>query len=264
MHGAIARNQQVVGRDMTVLQHATVTAYIDGGTTANVTPLFADQRADGDTSEYQSVLSGTVTGAVDQLASDRQALQARQATLQRVEAQDQATTNQSAQLLSQAESTQQTLQQQSAQVQGALAAAVAQQQAQEAVAAAAAVAAAQAKAASQATGPVGRAGRARPRSPGPSATTTAPALNSFLQCVVQHESGGDYQVVVAHRPVHGGVPVQPVDVERGSLIGRASHTDRGASEPGVAGRAGCAGRGPLQRRRRFRVVRPVHRAIGPR
>ncbi len=193
MHDAIARNQQVVGRDVTVLQHATVTAYIDGGTTAHVTPLFADQRADGDTSEYQSVLSGTVTGAVDQLASDRQALQARQATLQRVEAQDQATTNQSAQLLSQAESTQQTLQQQSAQVQGALAAAVAQQQAQEAVAAAAAVAAAQAKAASQAQAQSAVQVSAAP-SPGPSATTTAPALNSFLQCVVQHESGGNYQV----------------------------------------------------------------------
>ena len=138
MHDAIARNQQVVGRDMTVLQHAHGDGVHRRRDHSHVTPLFADQRADGDTSEYQSVLSGTVTGAVDQLASDRQALQARQATLQRVEAQDQATTNQSAQLLSQAESTQQTLQQQSAQVQGALAAAVAQQQAQEAVAAAAA------------------------------------------------------------------------------------------------------------------------------
>jgi hypothetical protein len=195
LHGTIVRNQQVVGRDVTVLQHATVTAYIDGGTTANVTPLFADQRADGDRSEYQSVLSGTVTGAVDQLATDRQALQAREATLQRVEAQDQATQNQSAQLLSQAEDTQQTLQQQSAQVQGALAAAVAQQQAQEAAAAAAAVAAAQAKAASAVQAQSTVQVSAAPAAPTPAGSTTAPALNSFLQCVVQHESGGDYQVV---------------------------------------------------------------------
>ena len=41
-------------------------------------------------------------------------------------------------------------------------------------------------------------GKAPTSSPGPvvvSVTTTDPALNPFLQCVVQAESGGDYQAV---------------------------------------------------------------------
>lgn len=190
---AIATNQQRVGHDMTVLRQATVTAYIDGGTTANVTPLLSDQRADGDLGEYQTVLAGTVTDAVDQLRSDRQALRAKQATLGRVETQDESTQAESQQLLDQAQNTQEQLEQQSTQVQGALAVAVAQQQAEEAAAAAAALAAAQAKAAAAQAKAV--TADVTPGAVGPQLSTGGPALNSFLRCVVQAESGGDYQAV---------------------------------------------------------------------
>ena len=198
-----------------------MTAYVDGGTTANVTPLLSDpQRADGDRSEYQAVLSGTVTDAVDQLNSDRQALQAKEATLQRVEEQDQATKAQSEQLLAQSQGTQQELQQQSSQVQGALVAAVAQKQAQEAAAAAAAVAAAQAKAAAQVQAQTSQQVSA-PAAASQPAPTTAPGLNSFLQCVVQHESGGDYQAVSPTGQYMGAFQFsQPTWNEAASLAGR--------------------------------------------
>jgi septal ring factor EnvC (AmiA/AmiB activator) len=216
---SITRNQQVVAHDVTVLQRATVTAYIDGGTTANITPLFSDQRAAGDRSEFQSVLSGTVTGAVDQLQTDRHVLQARQATLQRMEAQHQATKNQSAQLLSQAESTQQALQSQNAQVQGSLAAAVAQQQAQQAQAAAAAVAAAQAKTAAQ--NRAQSAAQVSPAASAPAGSTAGPSLNGFLQCVIQHESGGDYQIVSPTGQYMGAFQFsQPTWNEAARLAGR--------------------------------------------
>jgi len=196
---AITRNQQRVGHDTTVLQQATVTAYVDGGTTANVTPLFSDQRADGDRGEYQTVLASTVTDAVDQLRSDRQTLRAKEATLENVEAEDESTQAESQQLLEQAQNTEGELEQQSTQIQGALAVAVAQQQAEEAAAAAAAVAAAQAKAEAQAEAAAAQAeavAATTPAAVGPQSTSTVgPALNSFLQCVVQAESGGDYQAV---------------------------------------------------------------------
>jgi hypothetical protein len=79
-----------------------------------------------------------------------------------------------------------------AQVTGQLAEAVAQQNAALGQAAAAAVATAQ-RVTVQKSG-----GKAPTSSPGPvvvSVTTTDPALNPFLQCVVQAESGGDYQAV---------------------------------------------------------------------
>jgi peptidoglycan hydrolase CwlO-like protein len=220
LQSAVTRNHEQVAHDETVLQKAAVSAYIDGGTTANVSPIFNSQRAGDDRSEFQSVLSGTVTDAVDQLSSDRHALEAKEMTLQRLEAQHQATRSQSAQLLSQAESTQQALQQQSAQVQGSLAQAVAQQQAQQAAAAAAAVAAAQAKTASQAKAQSAAqvSGPAPADPPGP---TTAPALNGFLQCVVQHESGGDYQVVSPTGQYMGAFQFsQPTWNEAASLAGR--------------------------------------------
>jgi chromosome segregation ATPase len=185
-----------------------------------VSPVFVGQRTDADRTEFQSVLSGTVTGAVDQLSTDRHALDAKEATLQHAEAQHQATRDQSAQLLSQAESTQQALHQQNAQVQGSLAAAVAQQQAQQAAAAATAVATAQAKAASQ----VKAQSSAQVSASTPASTagaTTAPALNGFLQCVVQHESGGDYQVVSPTGQYMGAFQFsQPTWNEAARLAGR--------------------------------------------
>jgi peptidoglycan hydrolase CwlO-like protein len=190
--GAIGVNQHRVGHDRTVLSKATVAAYEEGGSTAGVTPLFTDPGVEGNGHEYRDVLSGTVTDAVDQLLSDRQALRAKQATLQHLQAQDQASQDDAQQLVGEAQQTQQELQHQSAQVQGALAVAVAQQQAAAAAAAAVAVARARTVAAA-ASAPAG-AGAPSGTADQPG-TTGDPALNPFLQCVIQAESSGDYQAV---------------------------------------------------------------------
>jgi hypothetical protein len=187
----IERDQQRIGQDVKELQRAVVTAYVDGGTTANTTPLFTNQQSDGAQSEYEQMLVGQVSTTADQLRSDRQSLQVQEASLQRVVAQDQVAQSDAQSMLQQSQSTQQQLQQQSAQVSGQLEVAVAQQQVQQAAAAAAAVSAAEAKAAAaqKAEIVVGN------QTSTAGSSTAAPALNPFLRCVVQDESGGDYQAV---------------------------------------------------------------------
>jgi len=200
IRGAIGRVQQRIGRATTELQQAAVNAYENGGAAVGVTPLFTDQRAESDSTEYQQVMANSLTDAVDQLRSARAALRAKQATLEQVEAQDQASQNDAQSLLRQSQDTQQELQQQSAQVQGQLAVDVAQQQAQQAAAAAAAVAAAQAQAAAAAQAQAAAQTKATSQAKAtslqvasPSAPGADPALNPFLQCVVQAESSGNYQ-----------------------------------------------------------------------
>lgn len=198
---AIRRDRHKISHDAATLRAAAVSAYEHSGTTP--TPLFANQRTQATRSEYQQVVTGTVSVAMDRLRTDRQSLHAQEMSLQQVQAQDAATQAQARSLLQQSESTQQQLQQQSQQVQGQLAAAVAAQQAQQAAAAAAAVAAAQAKAAAAAAQQtnvhVGSPSPSPSPAPSPasaaSSTTADPALNPFLQCVVQAESRGDYQAV---------------------------------------------------------------------
>jgi Transglycosylase-like domain len=209
---AIQHDQQRVDHDRTVLRGAAVSAYENGGPSGGVTSIFSDQADGGSRTEYEHVLSSNVLDAVDRLRSDRDVLQAHQASLARVQAQDQASQAEAQALLQQAEGTEQQLQQQSSTVTGQLAVAVAQQQAAQAAAAAAAVAAASARAraaaaqdaavqpgsapASSPSTPTG--GGAPPATAAAAATgggTTVPALPPFLQCVVQAESSGNYQAV---------------------------------------------------------------------
>ncbi len=188
--------QHKIGQDETTLRAAAVSAYEEGGSGSEATPLFVSQQSEGSRTEYVQVLSSTVWVAEDKLHTDRQVLHQQEASLEQVQAQDLATQQAAQTLLQQSQSTESQLQQQQAQVNGQLAAAIAQQQAQEAAAAAAAVAAAQARAAatasrSQVTASSAGTGGADP----PPSPTALPSLNSFLQCVIQAESGGDYQAV---------------------------------------------------------------------
>jgi hypothetical protein len=189
--GQITADEQRVGRDAGQLRHDAVAAYVNAGT-AGATPLFGDQGAAGARSEYTQVVSGDLAVAVDQLRTDRQVLGVQETARQQAIAADQADQVEAHTLLSAAQSTEARLAATNAQVTGELATAVAQQQATVAQAAAVAVRAAQ----SQAT-------RTPPAQPteivvgaqtAPSGSGTDPALNSFLQCVVQHESGGNYQI----------------------------------------------------------------------
>ena len=193
--GQIAADEQRVSRDTGQLRRDAVAAYVNAGT-AGATPLFGDQGAAGARSEYNQVVSGDLTVAVDQLHTDRQVLDVQESARQQAVAADQSAQADARTLLSAAQSTEAQLAATNARVTGQLAAAVTQQQAAAAQTAAVAVRAAQ----SQAT-------RTPPAQPteivvgaqaapaAPSGSGTDPALNSFLQCVVQHESGGDYQVV---------------------------------------------------------------------
>jgi hypothetical protein len=162
---------------------------------------------------------------MDQLHTAQHTLQVHQATLQHQQAQDQSDQTQQAAYLGNATGSEQQLQSVQAQVTGQLATAVAQQAAAQSAAAAAAVADAQRAAAKSSTtrapsAPTTRAPSAATSTspsaspaqgstastapapaPAPSAgggsggATADPSLNSFLQCVVQAESGGNYAAV---------------------------------------------------------------------
>lgn len=165
-------------------------------------------------SEYESIASGNVTTAIDELHTSRQHLQQQVAVLQQQEAADHAEQVKQAGYLSQANTTQSQLASEQAQVTGQLASAVAQQQAAQAAAAAAAVKASEVQAAQRAaasqksspaggsTAPAGTQAAAPTSTPtaapaggGGGGATSDPPLPPFLQCVVQAESGGNYAAV---------------------------------------------------------------------
>ena len=130
------------------------------------------------------------------------------ATLEQQEAQDQATTNQEATLANAARQTEVQLASKQSEITGELAVAVAQQQAAQAAAAAAAVRAAQAKAAAAAaTSRASAPPSATSTTPQGSAASTSsgdPSLPPFLQCVLQAESGGNYDAVSPGGTYMGG------------------------------------------------------------
>jgi len=138
--------------------------------------------------EYTTITVGNVDMAVSQLHAAQRAAQEQQQVLIRQRARDTAEQTEQATDLSQANSTVSQMESVQAQVTGELAAAVTQQQAAQGQAALTAVTTAQRVATQR--------GGASPAPAGaPSTNTTDPALNPFLTCVVQAESGGDYQVV---------------------------------------------------------------------
>jgi len=132
--------------------------------------------------EYATISVGNLNLALDQLHTAIHAVQAQQETLLQQRTVDESVQTHQAAYLEQANATTQHMEDVQAQVTGQLAAAVVQQNAAEAAAAAAAVASAQ-RATAQAT------------DVDLSNNTVDPALNPFLQCVVQAESGGNYAAV---------------------------------------------------------------------
>ena len=222
VQGRIAADRGRVGRDTDQLRHDAVDAYVDAGSSAGDDALFGNQATAGAKAEYGQVASGDLDVAVDQLHTDQQALTVQQAAQQQAVAGDQAAETTASGLLAQSQNTQAQLAAQSTQVQGQLAQAVAQQQAAQAQAAAAAIKTAQLQATrTPTTQPseieVGNAPAAAPVA----ASGTDPALNSFLQCVVQHESGGDYQIVSPTGQYMGAFQFsQPTWNEAARLAGR--------------------------------------------
>jgi peptidoglycan hydrolase CwlO-like protein len=198
-----------VSLDRKRLQDEAVSAYVNSGSGSDSTPaVFQGNQNDAlARGQYEEVADGDITLAIDALHTDENELAAQRATLEQQEAQDQATTNQEGASATSARQTEAQLESKLTEVTGQLAVAVSQQQAAQAAAAAAAVRAAQAKAAA-AVAPV------RPSQP-PSASSTAaqggaitpsgdPTLPPFLQCVLQVESGGNYQAVSPGGTYMGG------------------------------------------------------------
>ena len=206
----IAQDQGLIAARTAAVRRQAIRSYMDYGSGASdaEAPLFSgNEEQVQEASEYSNVAAGSITTAVDGLRSAQGTLRTDEAILQQQQSADLADQHSASTALSHADSTQQQLQQLQAQVTGELATAVAQQAAAQAAAAAAAVRAAQAAATPQpaaavsasvsSSAPAGSAasGTSGTSPADPATTNTDPALNPFLQCVVQAESGGNYGAV---------------------------------------------------------------------
>jgi hypothetical protein len=213
---AVAQIDQQITGDRAAISQRTdevrrqaIRSYLDYGTGSNsaTSTLFSgNQESAQATSEYTNIAVGNITTAMDELRTAQSTLEAHQATLSQQQAVDQADEAKQATALSQANGTARSLAALQSQVTGQLANAVSAQAAARASAATAAVAAAQKAAVKAPAHTPTRSAAPVQASPPPSTTagTTTPApvglgsdpaLNSFLQCVVQAESGGNYGIV---------------------------------------------------------------------
>jgi hypothetical protein len=213
----ISQDQRQISARRAQVRTQAIRSYVDSdaGPSSMDTALFTgDEETAQVASEYSSIAEGNINTDIDELRTAQGSLQARQSALRQQQAIDQVDQSREATYLGQADDTEQQLASLQAKVTGQLAAAVAQQAASQAAAAAAAVAAAQRAAASQAPvtrssgssatsstatqGTAGAASGSTTTGAAPVGTSTDvadPSLNSFLQCVVQAESGGNYGAV---------------------------------------------------------------------
>jgi peptidoglycan hydrolase CwlO-like protein len=203
----IAADQQQIAAKTNAVRQQAIRSYLNygnGDTTPETTLFSGSQERVQAASEYSSIAVGNITDAVDQLHAAESALQAHEAVLRQQQGQDQSDQSRQVAVLGQANDTADHLNSLHAEITGQLATAVASQQAAQAQAAATAVAAADRASATGAAAPTTGAGAgsslpgAGVASPTPVAGTGSsgdPALNPFLQCVVQAESGGNYGAV---------------------------------------------------------------------
>ncbi len=181
-------------KDTLEVRQLAITSYMDGGvlTGADASLFSGNTEEVQSAKEYASIATGNIDAALDQLQDAQQTLQANQATLRQQQTQDQSNETQQADALSQANATQHAMELEQAQVTGQLSTAVVAQDAAQDEAAAAAVAKAQ-KIAKSGSGTASGAGSDLGAIP--VISIPDPALNPFLQCVVQAESRGNYQAV---------------------------------------------------------------------
>jgi septal ring factor EnvC (AmiA/AmiB activator) len=204
----ISGDELRIKKDTSEVRRQAITTYMDAdtGLSSSDSLIFTgDVENVSLADEYSSLSTGYMETSIDQLRTAQNALHAHQATLLQEQSQDQADQKSRAVDLAQAENTEQQMESEQRQVTGKLATAVAAQAAAQARSAAAAITAAQEEAqkaaqkaaqqaAQQAAQPTAGSSPV-PAPSGGSVTGSDPALNPFLQCVVQVESGGDYQDV---------------------------------------------------------------------
>ena len=171
-----------------------VSAYISPG--SNGFASIFDERRGSELArkQYEQIAIGDITTSIAVLHNDERRLASSKAALEQRRANDRALLAQQAVLLQRSQAAQALIEGQQAQINGQLAVAVAQQQASQAAAVATAIRAATAAStkSSPGTPPAAAPGTAVT---GAGGATSDPALNPFLQCVVQHESGGNYAAV---------------------------------------------------------------------
>jgi Transglycosylase-like domain len=232
----IEHDEQQITVDLDHLRRASLFAYMTAGSAAgsSSSQVFApsDRSAQAE-AVYRNLVAGDVTVMLDQLSSDRARLRAREQTLQQEQAAAQDAQQSAAALLNQSQQVEGQLESEQSQVTGRLAVAIAQQQAAEAAAAAAAIRAAEEAAAEQAAAEQrAQAQQAASQTTvtqaptviaAPASTGSGPALNTFLQCALQAESGGDYTVVSSNGQYFGGFQFsQPAWDEAAQLAGQPS------------------------------------------
>lgn len=206
----LAADQQAIAQHLRIVQNQAVLSYIDSGANSSSTDtaLFSGGTASAQAaSEYAGLAVAGITAEMDRLHTAQHALQTQQAALQARQSQDRADQARQAADLGQVASAAAALQAQQTQLTGQLASAVAAQQTAQARAAAAAVARAPkvstTRTVTPATVPATSGPAAAPPTAVPVGPTNAnpyanlpdPALNPFLACVVQAESGGNYGIV---------------------------------------------------------------------
>jgi hypothetical protein len=188
MGGRIAQDKRRLNRDRRDVEEQAILSYMNAGTNLSGSDavLFTGNGEAAElTNEYSELATGNIDVAMDQLHIAQRALGSEQQALQQQLNRDQLEQSQEAADLTNAMDTEQQMVSMQRQVTGQLAAAVAAQAAAQAAAAAAAVAAAQRAAV---TVSVTAASSAQ-------VVSATPGLNTFLQCVVQAESGGNYSAV---------------------------------------------------------------------
>jgi hypothetical protein len=192
----IKNDRLQIAQRMHKVERIAIASYVLNGSVSSSSgaSLFAENVTTVQSAnEYATITIGNLNEALAKLHSAQRSVQGTLQVLVRQSDRDRAEQTAQANYLAQSTSTVSQMESVQAQVTGQLAEAVAQQNAALGQAAAAAVVTAQ-----KAT--VQKSGGKAPTSPGPgpvvvSVTTTDPALNPFLTCVVQAESGGDYQAV---------------------------------------------------------------------
>ena len=205
----LAADQQAIARHLQIVQTHAILSYIDSGahTSSTDTALFGGGTAQAQAaSEYATLAVSNITAELAQLHTVQHTLQSRQTALQARQNQDRADRNRLTTSLGQADAAAAALRAEQAGLTGQLAVAVATQQTVQVRAAAAAVAQTpktSTSLSSVATNtPSTIPASAPPASAGSGATNgdpypnlSDPALNPFLTCVIQAESGGNYGIV---------------------------------------------------------------------
>jgi hypothetical protein len=191
----IKSDRRQIAKSRNQVRHLAVESYVFNGAevpTSGASLFSENMQTVQSANEYAIITIGNLNQAVSELNTAQHNEQSQHAALVRQSAQDRAEQVVQASSLSDANAAVSQLESEQSQVTGQLATAVAQQSAAQGRAAVAAIATAQNVTVKKGGGATTTAPTGQPDT---STNTTDPALNPFLQCVVQAESDGDYQVV---------------------------------------------------------------------